>query len=173
MPTHLPVAVPLHHRQITLPHHTDAEASAFIAMQRRWYQVADKLKTQPPGTVAVTPVDQLLLAPLNGELVLLSTPGLTGSETEADLPWLFRVEDTEEAGVQEYEAISRTLADWLAAPIYGEPVSPAHLSRMVALVFGGESVPCWAWSGNDPRQVSPQLQMKAPHSQNETQGVRP
>jgi hypothetical protein len=169
MPTHLPVAVPLHHRHITLPHHTDAEASAFIAMQRHWYQVADTLKTQPPGTVAVTPVDQLLLAPLNGELVLLSTPGLTGSETEADLPWLFRVEDTDEAGVQEYEAISRTLADWLASPIYGEPVSPVHLSRMVALVFGGESVPSWVWSGNDPWQDALQQLMTAPRCQTEHQ----
>lgn len=119
---------------------------AFQAMLHAWYQVADQLKTQPPGTVAKTQGDWLVMGDVGGELLMLSSPDLRPGSTSTNRD-LMAPQYFNGIGAEEFDEIRAQLEEWLKGPVYAGTVDPQVVAENIAYNFGpnADAVADWQW----------------------------
>ncbi|MCW4647207.1 hypothetical protein [Pseudomonas aeruginosa] len=113
---------------------------ALQAMPHARYQIADQLKTQPPGTVAKTQGDWLVMVDVGGELLMLRSPDLRPGSTSAnhDLMAHHLLEFTDPMDFRQ------------ASPKVNTPYSPVEYLNLMDELFGAsEDQRPAVWSGHE------------------------
>lgn len=144
---------PLHHHELHF--YSESDDPAFVKMLLSWYAVADVLKQHPPGTIAEyggKSPNYLFMATVNGELIMFETPDHPNTATDGE-PWnIYRPDNFEGIGEEEFDVIRVDLETWLANPTFGVPASRHVIAD--AVVRGHREVdsdPDWVWIGNCPQ----------------------
>lgn len=147
-----PVTLPYFHSRLS--YESPADDEAFQKLLTVWNQVGEALKRQPAGTIArLSATEGLCLIPVNSQLYVASIMDYSWKQTS----WsVFRAEDFNGIGAEEFEHIDGQLRAWLAAPEYAEPLVPAEIADHVNASFAGQQAPgYWIWAGNDPTPPAP------------------
>lgn len=142
-------------RRSALPlyHGPDPEQFAscphYQALVPAWYEVADRLKNEPNGTIAQLDQLALFIAPLRCQLYLFASPDLIGSADGQPFV-LARPEDTASSHAEDFIVLRERLVNWLREPVYAAAVEPQRLSDAVAQRYGTTEPQAWFWNDNDP-----------------------
>lgn len=138
------------------PHHSvvhtypDAELDdAYQALLAVWNRIADVLKRQPPGTLGFFGAHRLVMAPLDGELVLLTTPDLSIPSLSAGCR-VIRAQDIQGFSRDKFADWIDRLTMWLDCPLYTIPADPQQVSECLEHQYSTGSAPYWRWDGNNP-----------------------
>jgi len=99
-----------------------------------WNQVAPILAAAPAGTIAKVDSESLFVAPLNGALAMFLSADLSPSTVDGNI---FRPEDFDGIGADEFAELQGALERWMAAPTYDTPCTPFHLADVLAANYVG------------------------------------
>lgn len=134
-------------------YYSRAEAPAFQQLLVVWNQVASILAAAPAGTIAKVDSESLFVAPLNGALAMFLSADLSPTAIDGNV---FRPEDFDGIGAEEFAELQSALEQWMAAPTYDTPCTPSHLADVLAANYREIGAPReWRWSGeyeNTPGQ---------------------
>ncbi|EHK69127.1 hypothetical protein PPL19_20781 [Pseudomonas psychrotolerans L19] len=126
-------------------YYSRAEDPAFQQLLVVWNQVAPILAAAPAGTIAKVDSESLFVAPLNGTLAMFLSADLTPTAVDGNI---FRPEDFDGIGADEFAELQSALERWMAAPTYDTPCTPSHLADVLAANYGEAEAPReWRWSG--------------------------
>lgn len=123
-----------------------SDKPAFKMFLAAWNQAADVMKLQPAGSRGWFGGHRLVMAPLDGELVLFASPDLAGLDGRG-LCTLKRAEDFESCTTEELNNWTQRLRMWAAQPLMNPPVTPESVAASVSQQYGGESPARWHWEG--------------------------
>ena len=113
-------------------YYSRAEDPAFQQLLVVWNQVAPILAAAPAGTIAK--VDSEFLS-----------ADLTPTAVDGNI---FRPEDFDGIGADEFAELQSALERWMTAPTYDTPCTPSHLADVLAANYQEVGAPRgWRWSG--------------------------
>lgn len=126
-------------------YYSRAEDPAFQQLLVVWNQVASILAAAPAGTIAKVDSESLFVAPVGGALAMFLSADLSLKAVDGNI---FRPEDFDGIGADEFAELQGTLERWMAAPTYDKPCTPSHLADLLAANYGEAEAPReWRWSG--------------------------
>ncbi|ONN71232.1 hypothetical protein [Pseudomonas oryzihabitans] len=126
-------------------YYSRAEDPAFQQLLVVWNQVAPILAAAPAGTIAKVDSESLFVAPFNGALAMFLSADLTPTAVDGNI---FRPEDFDGIGADEFAELQGALERWMAAPTYDTPCTSSHLADVLAANYGEAEAPReWRWSG--------------------------
>jgi len=126
-------------------YYSRAEDPAFQQLLVVWNQVASILAAAPAGTIAKVDSESLFVAPGDGALAMFLSADLSPTAVDGNI---FRPEDFDGIGAEEFAELQSALEQWMAAPTYDTPCTPSHLADMLAANYRGVGAPReWWWSG--------------------------
>lgn len=129
-----------------------ASCDQYLALMPVWSQVADILKTKPPGTLARIEGEWLVMAPMDDQLVMFCSPDLSGPDAGNEC-YLYRPEDHDFDDPDDFNATGEALTQWLENPVF-EPAgaTPDQVKQVVrlnyALTNNVDQAANWAWDGS-------------------------
>lgn len=138
------------HNPVKHTYHDAELDDAYQALLAVWNRIADVLKRQPPGSLGYFGAHRLVMAPLDGELVLFTT------NTDLTIPTigagcrLIRPQEIEGFSRDKFEDWRDRLSMWLDCPLYALPAAPQQVAECLQHQYGTESPPLWRWNGNTP-----------------------
>lgn len=122
-----------------------AEDPAFQQLLVVWNQVAPILAAAPAGTIAKVDSESLFVAPVDGALAMFLSADLSPTAVDGNI---FRPEDFDGIGADEFAELQGALERWMAAPTYDTPCAPSHLADVLAANYREVGAPReWQWSG--------------------------
>lgn len=137
---------PHHHHPFHYAKHDSLTDLSFQAMLMVWYQVADMLRHQPPGTLLRYACGTLVMGALNGELFMFDSPDVSPGDQSTDFN-LFRPQDFEGIDEHEFDAIRKGLLEVLASRPVFTRIDPQILAKAIEHNFRGSSIAEWCWEG--------------------------
>ncbi|AXA66814.1 hypothetical protein [Pseudomonas oryzihabitans] len=122
-----------------------AEDPAFQQLLVVWNQVVSILAAAPAGTIAKVDSESLFAAPVDGALTMFLSAELSSTAVDGNV---FRPEDFDGIGAEEFTELQSALEQWMAAPTYDTPCTPSHLADVLAANYQEPGAPReWQWSG--------------------------
>lgn len=126
-------------------YYSRAEDPAFQKLLVVWNQVAPILAAAPAGTIAKVDSESLFVAPVGNALAMFLSADLTPTAVDGNI---FRPEDFDGIGAEEFAELQGALERWMAAPTYDTPCTPYHLADVLAANYQEPGAPReWQWSG--------------------------
>ncbi|SPZ05320.1 Uncharacterised protein [Pseudomonas luteola] len=123
----------------------ECEEDSFQSMLAVWYQVADLLRTQPPGTTINYSTGELVMGSIDGELYMFDSQDLSPTMDAHDCT-LFRPDEFE-TDITDMDNIRCALEEWLKSPQYSLSVDPETLAEAIRNTYEAESQANWRWNG--------------------------
>lgn len=142
---------PHRHNEVTYAAAGSVTETSFQAMLGVWYQVADKLRAMPPGTLMRYPEGYLFMGELNGELFMFESmdvePGMKSCNFN-----LFRPDDFNGIDEAEFDQIKSGLESLLAAGPEYAAIDPEVIANAIDITYltVTPSVANWLWDGVGP-----------------------
>ncbi|RED00343.1 MULTISPECIES: hypothetical protein [Pseudomonadaceae] len=134
-------------------YYSRAEDPAFQQLLVVWNQMAPILAAAPAGTIAKVDSESLFVAPVGGALAMFLSADLSPTAVDGNI---FRPEDFDGIGADEFAELQGALEHWMAAPTYDTPCTPSHLADVLGANYREAGAPReWQWSGeyeNTPGQ---------------------
>ncbi|MDH4764135.1 hypothetical protein OMP44_14665 [Pseudomonas sp. CBMAI 2609] len=126
-------------------YYSRAEDPAFQQLLMVWNPVAPILAAAPAGTIAKVDSESLIVAPVDGALAMFLSADLSPTAVDGNV---FRSEELDGIGAEEFAELQSALKQWMAAPTYDTPCTPSHLADVLAANYREAGAPReWRWSG--------------------------
>lgn len=135
---------PFHHYPMT---YGNAVNESFQRLLVIWNQVADILKTKPPGTMIRAGNDGFVMGVMNGELAMFISEDLLQVDSDVT-SCVYSIEYLNSASVAVLDEITAALSAWMKFQAYSFEVDPTHIANVLRHAYKSESVALWKWNGN-------------------------
>lgn len=140
------VAFPHPHTPVT---YYAAENVEFQAMLTVWYQVADMLRLQPPGTlIEYTNGTFLVMGEVAGKLVMFDSIDIGWDSTKPGISFI-PPERFDGIDGEDLDTLRESLEAWLANPVFHQAYTGEFIAQVITHNTGLPSEPNWVWCGEE------------------------